>query len=76
MPRKTPNGKIDKRDWGLNLASLVYQLLSAATAGVKTSMPYLGFEPGTSSVAAGSPSHYSAWSVKKNSGTVETAYLK
>ena len=29
-----------------------------------TSMPYPGFEPGTFGVAAGTPSHYTAWSVK------------
>ena len=33
-PRKTPNGYVDKRDQGLNLAPPVYQFLSAATGGV------------------------------------------
>ena len=33
--RKTPNGKVDKRDRGMNLAPPVCQFLSAATGGAK-----------------------------------------
>ena len=34
-PRKTPNGKVDKWERGMNLAPPVYQFLSAATGGAK-----------------------------------------
>ena len=65
-PQKTPNGQVDKSDQRMNLAIPVYQFLSAAASGAKdghlTSMPYPVFEPGTFGVAAGSPSHYTAWS--------------
>ena len=34
-PRKIPNGQVDKRDRGMNLAPPVYQFLSTATGGAK-----------------------------------------
>ena len=34
-PRKTPNGKVDKRDRGMNLAPPIYHFLSAVTGEAK-----------------------------------------
>ena len=68
-PLKTPKGYVDKRDRGLNLAPPVYHFerrMAQQLVGLKTdsltSMPYLGFEPGTFGAADGSSSHYTAWS--------------
>ena len=61
-PRKTPNGQVDKRDRGMNLAPPIYQILSEATGGVKDGQFDIHALPGIIGVASGSPNYYTPWS--------------